>query len=131
MLFHKKSIKGWVKLLPVLALLYSCEAEVLEKNMPKDEDIVSEEKMTEIIIDLNLIDGAIKANRHNIDSIKTNAFFESVLEKHKLSEELLDKNLKYYTQRPEEMELIYEKAIAKMTEEQAKLNEHPILETVD
>lgn len=131
MLFHKKYIKSGLKLLPILVLFYSCEAESLEQNMPKDSDIVSEEKMTQIIIDLNLIDGAIKANRHNIDSIHTNAFFESVLEKHKLSEELLDKNLKYYTQRPDEMEQIYEKAIAKMTEEQAKLNEHPLLEQVD
>lgn len=122
-----------VKILFLFLIIFSfsCDSEPLEQNMPKDDDIVSEEKMTEIIIDLNLIDGAIKANRHNIDSIKTDAFFESILEKHKLTEELLDKNLKYYTQRPKEMELIYEKAIAKMTEEQAKLNEHPILEKVD
>ncbi len=130
MLF-RKSFRINFFLLLLISLFFSCDSEPLEKNMPKDEDIVSEEKMTEIIIDLNLIDGAIKANRHNIDSIKTNAFFESVLEKHHLTEELLDKNLKYYTQRPEEMELIYEKAIAQMTEAQAKLNENPILENVD
>jgi hypothetical protein len=130
MLF-RKSFRIDFFLLFLISLFFSCDSEPLEKNMPKDEDIVSEEKMTEIIIDLNLIDGAIKANRHNIDSIKTNAFFESVLEKHNLTEELLDKNLKYYTQRPEDMELIYEKAIAQMTEAQAKLNENPILEKVD
>lgn len=130
MLF-RKSFRSNVFLLLLISLFFSCDPEPLEKNMPKDEEIVSQEKMTEIIIDLNLIDAAIKANRHNIDSIHTNAFFESVLEKYKLSEEQLNKNLKYYTQRPYEMEQIYEKAIAKMTEEQAKLNEHPLLEEAD
>jgi hypothetical protein len=78
----------------------------------KDETILSGEKMSEVIADLELLDGMMNTagGTHTYTDFEKKSYFESILTKHNITKDILDKSFAWYSKYPKELELIYQEA---------------------
>jgi hypothetical protein len=82
----------------------------------KPKNIIEKSDFVDIIVDIHLVDAM--ATDHTLNKITGNPdsllLYSSVLSKHHVDREQFDASLKWYTQKPEVLEDIYEQAFAKM-----------------
>lgn len=92
--------------LTLISLTLSCESSQKEKPT----EILSEKKMTEVIVGLNLADALISSGKErglkNDKETKFNVFKECRVDRKQYYE-----SLKYYSNRPETLQEIYKNAI--------------------
>lgn len=85
------------------------------------EGIVVQDKMIEILIDMELAQAKIKfvmANENN--GLKDNYhYFNEVFNKHQISREEFNTNLEYYCSQPLVMQDLYVEVIERLSEQQA------------
>lgn len=119
---HIISKVGFFLLLP---LLFSCYHEnQVERIVP--EKLLSEAEMVSILTDIQIAEGAF-IYRKTL-SIEQEGFRESAYKQifttYGITAEILNENINYYNDDPEQMELIYEQILAKLSRMEGELNEN-------
>ncbi len=114
----KFSIKSILLLLVVVAFL-SCKD---KKVRPKD--ILSKQDFIDVLCDIHIADAYTENKGFQADTLvltnKKN--FEKVLSNHKIKKEIFDKTYQFYTQNPEDFDLVYLEVIDKLSQMQADAN---------
>lgn len=94
-----------------------------DKTLDVPEDILEREEFKAVLIDFQLAEAAISEDRGRHDEVeyKTNLYYYSLFKKHGITREEFKKNLRYYTQYPEEFTAIYEEVINELSKLQGKI----------
>ncbi|MCL1822105.1 MAG: DUF4296 domain-containing protein [Prolixibacteraceae bacterium] len=111
----------------LLFTLLSCEKEVVEK--PKN--LVSRDKMINIIVDLHLSDAVFQSRRYSSDQLRKFSeadLYHSVLKKYNVADSVFEKSLIHYASQPKELERMYSKVVGKLKEKEERLLKQEILE---
>lgn len=116
-------------LMPLLMAFYSCDEPVVEK--PKN--LVSRDKMINILTDIHLAEAIYQTRRFSNDRIMRltdTDFYYSVLRKHNVPDSTFEMSLIYYTSMPKEYEKIYSRVLNKLNEMEQKF-ENKELQPID
>ena len=97
-------------------MLLSCSRDI---KLP--DDIIPEEKMVEVVAEIEFTQALIKLKFSNKDSLINQAqLFNEVYTKFNTSEKQFNKSLVYYSEQPEILDSIYVKVITKLSKKQAE-----------
>ena len=91
-------------------------------------DVLSIQEMTEIMVDVQLIEGGIVIRKYNKTQRKGQIadYYKSLYHKHKISKETFENSLKYYTDHPDKLEEIYDGMLERLSKLEAEVqNEKP------
>ena len=115
-------MRYFLSLIITYALVFTgCSSEEDQNAPSKPEDLLEEDKMIQVMMDLQMAESYIRNNRHNIDSIQPKAFYNWVWEQHGTNKETVKRSIQYYVHYPEKMEEMYLEVINRLTQQQAKL----------
>ena len=95
---------------------------------PIPGDVLRIEKMTDIMLDVQLIEGGIVIRKYNKTQRKGQIidYYKSLYHKHKISKETFENSLKYYTDHPDKLEKIYDGMLERLSKLEAEVqNEKP------
>jgi len=109
----------------VVCLSLGCSEEPAEQ-IPGD--VLPIEKMTDIMLDVQLIEGGIVIRKYNKMQRKEQIsdYYKSLYHKHKVSKETFESSLKYYTDHPDKLETIYDGMLERLSQLEAEVqNEKP------
>lgn len=97
----------------VICLSASCASETTEVKQNIDAEILSQEKMKEILVDIHFADAAIAVEKLSKDSLVKilPGIYAKIFEKHEVSFEAYNKSFQYYSRNLELMDEIYENVI--------------------
>ena len=101
-------------------VLFSC-SEQKKETMPVD--VLSKQKMAEVMMDVHLLEAAMNINTYRFDpKIKGNseATFD-VFSKNKITKKTYDDSFNYYTLHPEQLTEIYQIVLENLSKMQAKV----------
>ena len=93
-----------------------------QKEIP--QKILSDKKMVAILSDVHLLKGKISVWRKTqaVSQLQEDSLFQLLYEKHKISKEILDSSLTYYTlQESELLEQIYTEVVEVLKRQEADL----------
>lgn len=96
----------WSLLLLLLSLLLSC-------SPSRPSGILSEEKMTDVLVDFHLAQGMAEAQGDNTD-VNRYKYIQAVFRKHHITEAEFDSSMVYYSGRAEEFLLIYNNVVTRV-----------------
>ena len=88
-----------------------------EVVIPNEDPPIGMEKMSDILVDIHLAQSSIKElqiKRINIDGT-AEEYHYLIFQKHGVSKEDFDKSVEYYNYRVEDLNLIYEEVITKLS----------------
>ena len=111
-MMKQKIIYTFLISLPVFC---SCNG---KEDLPKN--IIPEDKMVNVITEVELTQGLIKLKFSNQDSINQQELFGQVYDEFNITKEQFNESLTYYCQQPKLMEGIYNKVINNLSEKQAQ-----------
>ena len=94
----------------------SCGGE--EKEIPGN--IIPEDKMIEVITEVELTQALIKLKFSQTDTIEKQQLFNQVYEQFDVSEEQFNLSLDYYCKKPKQLHDMYIEVISKLSERQAE-----------
>lgn len=104
----------------ILAGLLGC-AQKPEEPIPAS--VLSIEKMTHIMVDIQLVEGGLVIKKHNKsqqrDRIKD--VYKALFDKHSTTKEKFTQSLRYYTDHPGKLENIYEGMLENLSELEAEV----------
>ena len=103
----------------ITSFVITCMLSCTETTTELSKDIVPEDKMVEIMVDLQLIEGIIAVR--DTDPEEVNAYYQSIFDKYQINREVLDKNIQHYSEHPEILESIYQEVITELSKKQAKV----------
>ncbi|WP_075603528.1 DUF4296 domain-containing protein [Saccharicrinis aurantiacus] len=109
-------MKYLITLLVISTCLVSCIQDRLPNGFP------DEEEFAEILADVHLSEATIsqlRLNNKDIDS-KASAYYQGVLEKHNLTEELFDTITSWYLSHPQIYQEVYESVLSKLGHKEAE-----------
>ncbi len=90
----------------------------------KYESVISKKKMTDIIVDMNLLEGSLYTSGiFRPEQQQKRAYYLSIFDKYDVTEEQFDKSMEWYAQKPKELEAIYEQANTVLKEMDQQLAE--------
>jgi len=100
----------------LLPMLFSCYHEN-QATIEVPDHLLSEEEMIDVITDVQLADGAITYRRTRRIEQKNfrKSAYEQIFSTYGINAKILNENLNYYNSNPKQMELIYEKVLAKLS----------------
>jgi hypothetical protein len=95
-----------------IVLIVSCD----EPPIPKPEQLVSEKKMIDMLVDIHLAEAMFGQLRYDSDYSKLTSadYYYSVLEKHNMPDSIFEKSLVYYASEPRDFEKMYQKVLDKL-----------------
>ena len=103
----------------LLLTLFACneEARIIPDN------VLSREKMSSIMVDIQLIEATMAVNQLKGDEARETAAnnYVSVLQQHNISREEFDESFKYYAKHPELLEQIYDEMLKELSKRQAEI----------
>jgi len=103
-------MKNLIKYITFLTLLFSfVSCEEKQKEIPSN--VISQEKLVEVITEIELAQALIKLKFANQDTINSQQLFEEVYNNFEITEENYNKSLSYYSQDPKLLEEMYVKVI--------------------
>ena len=115
----------------ILPFFFSCYHE----NQPEatvPEHLLNKDELVLILVDIQLAEGALSYRRTK--RIEQQDFRKSVYQKifsvHGITAKILNENINYYNNEPENMELIYEAVLAKLSRMEGELNEEAKQESI-
>lgn len=115
----------------VLPFFFSCYHE----NQPEatvPQHLINKDELVQILVDIQLAEGALSYRRAR--RIEQQDFRKSVYQKifsvHGINAKILNENINYYNSEPENMELIYEAVLAKLSRMEGELNEEAKQESI-
>lgn len=117
------------RLLYISVLLISCGTP--EEQAPPD-DLISREKMAEVIVDMNLVEAQIAEVQLIQQVIKdsVHTYYGQLFAKHGITREQLNESVDYYTTKGEVMDSIYSDALSKLVQMEQELDSVEIQEEV-
>ena len=95
---------------------------------PIPGDVLPIEKMTDIMLDVQLIEGGIVIRKYNKTQREGQIadYYKSLYYKHKVSKDAFESSLKYYTDHPDKLEKIYDGMLERLSQLEAEVqNEKP------
>ncbi len=103
----------------ILLTLFACNDRVV--SIP--DNVLSREKMTSVMVDVQLVEAALSVNQLKGDDAKKTAinYYDSVLKQHNISREEFDVSFKYYAEHPGLLEQIYEDVLNELSKKQAEV----------
>jgi hypothetical protein len=110
-MFNSRLMKNICCLLILFLLCLSA----CKQNLPPD--IWEKEKMIEFLVDAQLLEAKVSTkqlSKRENDSLYA-CYYEELFAYHHTTQEIWEKNMKYYRNRPEEMDDIYKEIIARLT----------------
>ena len=81
-----------------------------------DENIISEELFTNILMKIHLVESEFQLNKIN------NSDYQEILSEYNVSKTDFENTLQYYSERPELLENIYEEILFNFKEKRTQLN---------
>lgn len=95
-----------------------------EKQEKKPAYLLEEEKMVSVMVDLHLIETAhnLKVMEADTNNAQYEQFMSSIFVSNEVSKEQFDSSLFYYSTRTEEMNVIYDKVLERLSELESKVN---------
>lgn len=103
-------------LLTFIILFVACDNNKQEQTKLENQNILSKERFTELMLDVQLVEGHLNVNRVNqvflMDSSKN--YYKEVFNRYAISFEDYKENIKYYTARPLVLEEVYKKVEEKL-----------------
>lgn len=91
------------------------------KKQDVPNNIIAEDKIVDVIAEIELTQALIKLKFSNTDSlINQTKLFNEVYAKHNTSQEQFNNSLAFYAQEPKKMDTLYAKVITKLSEKQAE-----------
>lgn len=110
-------------LLGLAWILTSCEPVEGQRVKPAPEDLIPQETMTQMLIDMHLIEGARSGTRVLGDSASVDAYYDGLWRKYDVTQEQYDSSFRYYTQHPVEMMEMYDIVIDSLRLREIKITE--------
>ena len=104
----------------LLTLFVACsEPEAVE--IPAE--ILSMERMTAIMMDIQLIEGGIVVKNYNKTRKRDEIteYYKAIFKKHEISQKEFDRSIKFYTGHPGLLEEVYDGILVKLSEYQAEI----------
>lgn len=103
-------------ILSFVMIFLSCQ----KNNIP--EGVLPKEKIIPILVDIHIADANLSVSRlfKKMDDEKMKLYYQSVLDKHKISKEELKMNMAYYVEHGDIYNEIYEEVIISLTKKQEK-----------
>lgn len=79
--------------------------------------------MVAILTDIQLIEGAVskKIIDRNASQKESPIYYEKVFEKHEITRQQFSESIAYYSEKPEELQIIYEKVLVELSTIKAEL----------
>ena len=104
----------------IALLIVSCSE---KPDRTKHEGLLSEEKMVELLTEIQLIEGAVsKKLLDRIDAKKESPlYYQKAFEKHNVTENQFELSVRYYTDNPEDLQGIYEDVLIELSKIKAEL----------
>ncbi len=114
----------------LLVLIYSCGQELKEQPLP--QDLITPDKMTEIIIDINLVEAQLTEVQllQSIIKDSVRSYYSILFGKHQISKMQLEENFDYYVTQATLIDSIYANALAKLTSMEQEMDTVMILDDV-
>lgn len=110
-----KFIKNILWLLVLVFSVFACEEPILEKP----ENLLSESKMIEMMVDIHLAEAAFQSRQFQ-DSLLRNStsadFYYSVLSDHQVVDTVFEKSFVYYASNPKRFEKMYQDVMNQLNE---------------
>lgn len=104
-------MRGQILFASIVLFLASCQSNT---EIPKD--VLPRETMTTILVDINLVEGALKANFILADSAKKVAptLYEEIYKRHNIDAALFQKSMNWYFEHPEILDEIQKEVTAEL-----------------
>lgn len=101
-------------ILATFFLLFSCQ----EKAEKKPDNLLNEDQMVAVMVDMHLVETAqnLKVIEPDSTNREYNQLFESIFVSHGVTKAKYDSSLYYYSTRTDEMNVIYDKVLEKLSE---------------
>lgn len=116
-------MKKWAFIFSIALLAVSCNS--LLKSKPAGT--LSEEKMTDVLIDIHLTEAIIRVGNDSLtklnDTTDIRNRFAQVFRKHDVEPDEFNKSLNYYIRHIELLDIIYVEVINRLTEMEANLQQ--------
>lgn len=113
-------------LLLIIVLMFSACAEQKER---KPTYLLEEEKMVSVMVDLHLVETAhnLKLMENDTNSARYEDYMASIFVSNEVRKGQFDSSLFYYSTHTEEMNVIYDKVLERLSELESKVNseQHP------
>lgn len=95
-------------------LLFSCQ----EKTEKKPENLLNEEQMVAVMVDMHLVETAqnLKVIEPDSTNREYDQLFRSIFASHGVTKAQYDSSLYHYSTRTDEMNVIYDKVLEKLSE---------------
>ena len=106
----------------LMLLLASCvEEEVAVELVPTD--VVSQEKFTEILMDIQILEGAFQKKAIVLQKDKKDAggYYVGLFKKHEITREEFEYSFAYYRRDPTTLQEIYDEVMTELSKKQAEL----------
>ncbi|MBL4651327.1 MAG: DUF4296 domain-containing protein [Flavobacteriales bacterium] len=110
----------FVLILFVSSLFFGCAE---EKTRTKPASVLTGAEMVAILTDIQLIEGAVskKIIDRNASQKESPIYYEKVFEKHEITRQQFSESIAYYSEKPEELQIIYEKVLVELSTIKAEL----------
>lgn len=98
----------------------SCKPKVILKY-GKPDIFLSEKQLTSILVDAQLVEGALSLEKdrgENFKLLKT-SYYNLIFQEHGITDKVFEENMLYYNQTPEILEKVYEEVIAELVKKQS------------
>jgi hypothetical protein len=101
-------------------LFFACSP--FSKKKRRD-NILSVQKMSEVMVDINLLESALNMNVAQVDSItqKKEQLFLEILKKHHMEQKQYNENFEYYTNHLDSLDKIYQLVLIDLSKRKAKV----------
>ena len=97
-------------------------------DTPIPKGVLSIEKMTEIMVDVQLIEAGIVIRKYNKTQRKEQImdYYRSLYLKHNTDKQTFENSLKFYTDNPDKLELIYDRILEKLSKLEAEVENEKV-----
>ncbi len=108
-----------------LAFIFSGCYKVNKDIVKKPATLIPKDKMTWILTDMELVEGAVVYNRTHYPEYTgiEKSYYEVLFDHYHVTKSQIKASLNYYNSQGDEMAKIYDKVLSKLSEEQSILNE--------
>ncbi|MCX6234770.1 MAG: DUF4296 domain-containing protein [Bacteroidetes bacterium] len=108
----------------VLLLINGCHTVHKDDFLPPPENLIPKDKMIDILVDIQLIESAIKADpfrKQNLD-FYVNYYYDYLFKKYTIQRKDFEESLKYYQQNIEEFDKLFADVITRLSKLQSEVN---------
>lgn len=110
----------------IIAIVAACDPRPSSVPVNEPDDLISEEKMTEILLDIHIVEGARSGSRILGDTADARSYMLSLFQKHNVTRAQYDSSFAYYSHFPERMLPMYDVVIDSLNLRQIHITEEQL-----